>query len=73
MKQTIENLKILTGHPSDAEFAKFLGVKQTTIFRAKRGDKTKLHIVLPMLEYLISGLSKAKLKEFLKKFKQIPK
>jgi len=70
MKQTIESLKQLTQNRSDAKFAKFLGVTKNTITRQKRGDKTKLHVVLPVLKYLLSDLSKTKLKEFLIKFKE---
>lgn len=69
MKKTIEKLKKLTGHSTDVTFAEFLDVCKATIAKAKNGQKTKLRAVLPMLEFLISGLSQAKLKEFLKKFK----
>ena len=65
MKKTIENLKKLTNHRSDTKFAEFLGVTKNTITRAKGGHKTKLHTVLPMLDYLISNLSQANLKKFL--------
>lgn len=67
MKETIEYLKKklkITEPKTDAKLAKFLGVTKNTIVRQKRGDKTKLYKVLPMLKYLISGLSEAKLKEF---------
>ena len=72
MKEKIKSLKKtlkITGTKTDTKLAKFLGVTKNTIVRQKRGDKTKLHAVLPMLEYLISGLSNAKLKKFLEKFK----
>ena len=69
MKETIKNLKKLTGHRSDVAFAEFVGVSKSTVHLAKKGKKTKLNAVLPMLEYLLSGLSQAKLKDFLKEFK----
>jgi hypothetical protein len=69
MKKTIQNLKKLTKHKSDATFAAWLGFTKSTVVRAKRDEKIKLWRLLPMLEWLILKLSKTELKEFLRKFK----
>lgn len=71
MKKTIQNLKFYTNHKSDAAFARFIGVTENTITRAKAGHKTKLDAVLPMLEWFFSQnlLSKKKHNAFLKRFK----
>jgi len=68
MKEKIERLKDITGHTSDASFAKFFGFTKNTITREKRGIKTKLHTMLPMFEYLFFKLSPEDLKEFLRRF-----
>ena len=69
MKETIEKIKELTGHRSDRALAEFLGVTKSTIALAKAGQKTKLHLVFPMLLHLISTAHGAELKTFLKRFK----
>lgn len=66
----IEKLKKLTGHHLDTAFAKFLGMTKNTITRAKRGQKTKLHAVFPILEHLISDLNEYDLWKFREKFKE---
>ncbi len=68
MKQTIIDLKKLTGHSSDTKFAEFLGVTKNTIARAKARHRTKLNTLLPILLYLLSKLSESELKKFMAKY-----
>ena len=69
IKKTISTLKYYTGLKSDQAFAKFLGFTENTITRAKAGHKTKLHTVLPMLEWLFENATKSKRELFLETFK----
>ena len=68
-KEIIENLKNLTRHKSDAAFGQFLGVTKVTVHYIKKDKTTKLHKVLPMLDWLLSELSEYQLEEFLQEFK----
>ena len=70
MKETIENLKVLTGCKTDKDLAAFLGCGRTTIRNIKAGLNVKLNPALRMLERLLENADNEQLDRFLHKFKK---